>query len=160
MLLLMRVPDTLFLCTGAARSRGSLEVAASRKALGPGDPVSWTTLSPHGLFVTTGSPVTNFDYSSPAPYFFLLFISFMLAMIAILTSGSSMLRWIHTHPQQTREAATLSCPTYCHSHIFRSLVPAFSFCSQSPVCRALPCSGRSRTLLTLGRYQWNLCGSM
>ncbi|KAG2145147.1 hypothetical protein DEU56DRAFT_910270 [Suillus clintonianus] len=55
-----------------------------------------------GVFVTTGSPVTYFDYSSPAPYF-LLFVSLMLAMIAMLTSGLSMLRWLHIDRQWTRE---------------------------------------------------------
>ncbi|KAG2039169.1 hypothetical protein BDR03DRAFT_1090652, partial [Suillus americanus] len=43
-----------------------------------------------GVFVTTGSPVSYFDYTSPAPHC-LLFVSLMLAMIAMLTSGSSMI---------------------------------------------------------------------
>ncbi|KAG1789504.1 uncharacterized protein HD556DRAFT_1397116 [Suillus plorans] len=47
-----------------------------------------------GVFVSTGSPVSYFDYTSPVPYC-LLFISLMLAMLAMLTSGSSMIRWLH-----------------------------------------------------------------
>ncbi|KAG1869075.1 hypothetical protein DFJ58DRAFT_723475 [Suillus subalutaceus] len=43
------------------------------------------------VFVSTGSPVPFFDYSSPATYF-LLFMSLMLAMIAVMTSGLSMIR--------------------------------------------------------------------
>lgn len=46
-------------------------------------------------FVSTTSPVPYLDYSAPAPYR-LLFMSLMLAMLAILTSGSSMMRWLHT----------------------------------------------------------------
>ncbi|KAG2039156.1 hypothetical protein BDR03DRAFT_1090643 [Suillus americanus] len=66
--------------------------------------IAGVLLATSGVFLTTGSPVTSFDYLSPAPYF-LLFISFMLAMIAVLTPGSSMLRWIHTDRQWTREAS-------------------------------------------------------
>ncbi|KAG1859118.1 hypothetical protein C8R48DRAFT_674104 [Suillus tomentosus] len=50
------------------------------------------------IFVSTGSPVSYFDYTSPVPYC-LLFISFMLAMIVMLTSGSSMIRWLHADRQ-------------------------------------------------------------
>jgi hypothetical protein len=86
-----------------------------------------------GVFVSTGSPVPSFDYTSPAPHC-LLFMSLMLAMIAVLTSGSSMMRWVHTDRHWTQEvrvilaiplaptdlnnlsnsnrAASLSCPTY------------------------------------------------
>ncbi|KAG2129447.1 hypothetical protein DEU56DRAFT_817165 [Suillus clintonianus] len=59
-------------------------------------------LATSGVFVTTGSPVPYFDYSSPATYF-LLFMSLMLAMIAILTSGFSMIRWLHTDRRWARE---------------------------------------------------------
>ncbi|KAG1885183.1 hypothetical protein F4604DRAFT_1676576 [Suillus subluteus] len=55
-----------------------------------------------GIFVTTGSPVSYFDYSSPTPHCLLL-ISLMLAMTTLLTSGSSMIRWIHTDRDWTRE---------------------------------------------------------
>ncbi|KAG2071434.1 hypothetical protein BDR04DRAFT_1154343 [Suillus decipiens] len=51
-------------------------------------------LATNGVFVTTGSPVSYFDYTSPAPHC-LPFISLMLAMIAMLTSGSSIIRWLH-----------------------------------------------------------------
>jgi hypothetical protein len=90
--------------------------------------------------------VTYFDYSSPAPYFLLL-VSFMLAMIAMLTSGSNKLRWIHTDRQWTREvsfifalpptptdkisateAGRLLCRVILvvnsHPYVLRSLVPA------------------------------------
>ncbi|KAG2057423.1 hypothetical protein BDR06DRAFT_1018959 [Suillus hirtellus] len=46
-------------------------------------------------FVSTASPVPYLDYSTPVPYC-LLFMSLMLATIAILASGSSMMRWLHT----------------------------------------------------------------
>ncbi|KAG1887679.1 hypothetical protein F4604DRAFT_1916489 [Suillus subluteus] len=48
-----------------------------------------------GVFITTGSPIPYFDYTSPTPHC-LLFILLMLAVIAISTSGSSMIRWVHT----------------------------------------------------------------
>ncbi|KAG1751121.1 hypothetical protein EDB19DRAFT_1274890 [Suillus lakei] len=59
-------------------------------------------LATSGVFVSTGSPVPYFDYSSPATYF-LLFMSLMMAMIAMLTSGLNMIRWLHTDRQWTRE---------------------------------------------------------
>jgi len=59
-------------------------------------------LATSGVFVSTGSPVPYVDYSSPAPYC-LLFMSLMLAMIAMLISGSSMIRWLHTDRQWTQE---------------------------------------------------------
>jgi uncharacterized membrane protein YidH (DUF202 family) len=54
------------------------------------------------VFVSTGSPVPYFDYSLPVTYF-LLFMSLMLAMIAVMTSGLSMIRWLHADRQWTRE---------------------------------------------------------
>ncbi|KAG1720600.1 hypothetical protein EDB19DRAFT_555646 [Suillus lakei] len=72
-------------------------------------------LATNGVFVSTGSPVPFFNYTSPASYC-LLVMSLMLAMIAILTSGSSMIRWLHTDRYWTQEVsrvATLSCPTCC-----------------------------------------------
>ncbi|KAG1885202.1 hypothetical protein F4604DRAFT_1730232, partial [Suillus subluteus] len=54
------------------------------------------------VFLSTGSPVPYFDYSSPATYF-LLFMSLMLAMIAVMTSGLSMIRWLHTDRRWTKE---------------------------------------------------------
>ncbi|KAG1731706.1 hypothetical protein EDB19DRAFT_1322204 [Suillus lakei] len=108
-------------------------------------------LATSSVFVTTGSPVTYFDYSSPAPYF-LLFISLMLAMIAMLTSGSSMLRWLHTDRQWTQEhikpggyfvvfyLLSIITPMFfvaCSLHclIFAMLISGFS--SQSTICRAV-----------------------
>ncbi|KAG1815071.1 uncharacterized protein BJ212DRAFT_1359242 [Suillus subaureus] len=108
-------------------------------------------LATSGVFVTTGSPVTYFDYSSPVSYFLLL-VSFMLAMIAVLTSGSSMLRWIHTDRQQTQEQLKLG-GYFVASYLLSIVTPMFfvvwslhffvfamliaGFCSQSPVFRAL-----------------------
>ncbi|KAG2367190.1 hypothetical protein BDR07DRAFT_1393890 [Suillus spraguei] len=55
-----------------------------------------------GVFVTTGSRVSYFDYTSPAPRC-LLFISLMLATIAMLISDPSMIRWLHTDRYWTKE---------------------------------------------------------
>ncbi|KAG2145153.1 hypothetical protein DEU56DRAFT_789076 [Suillus clintonianus] len=76
-----------------------------------------------GVFVTTGSPVTYFDYSSPAPYF-LLFISLMLAMIAMLTSGLSMIRWLHTDRQWTQEQLKPG-GYFVISHLLSIVTPMF-----------------------------------
>ncbi|KAG2129445.1 hypothetical protein DEU56DRAFT_817156 [Suillus clintonianus] len=59
-------------------------------------------LATSGVFVTTGSPVSYFAYTSPATYF-LLFMSLMMAMIAMLTSGLNMIRWLQADRQWTRE---------------------------------------------------------
>ncbi|KAG1760199.1 hypothetical protein EDD22DRAFT_902377 [Suillus occidentalis] len=108
-------------------------------------------LATSGVFITTGSPVTYFDYSSPAPYFLLL-VSFMLAMIAMLTSGSSKLRWIQTDRQWTRERLKLGgyfVVSYLLSIVTPMLFVAWSLhcfilamvlagiSSKSTVCRAL-----------------------
>jgi hypothetical protein len=50
--------------------------------------------------------VPYFDYSLPVTYF-LLFMSLMLAMIAVMTSGLSMIRWLHADRQWTREVRVL-----------------------------------------------------
>ncbi|KAG2756029.1 hypothetical protein P692DRAFT_20826170 [Suillus brevipes Sb2] len=55
-----------------------------------------------GVFVSTGSPVSYFDYTSPTPHC-LLIMSLMLAKIAMLTSGSSMIRWVRTDRHWTQE---------------------------------------------------------
>ncbi|KAG2058203.1 hypothetical protein BDR06DRAFT_106629 [Suillus hirtellus] len=65
------------------------------------------------VFISTASPVSYFNYTSPAPYC-LLFISLMLAMMAILTSGSSMIRWLHTDRQWTQEIG-LFLPYWLHN---------------------------------------------
>jgi len=108
-------------------------------------------LATSGVFITTSSPLTYFDYSLPAPYF-LLFISFMLAMIAVLTSGSSMLCWIYTDRQQTQEQLkpggyfvvsyllSIVIPMFfvvwsLHCFVFAMLIAGF--CSQSAACRVL-----------------------
>ncbi|KAG2131765.1 hypothetical protein DEU56DRAFT_813176 [Suillus clintonianus] len=59
-------------------------------------------LATSGIFVTTGSPVSYLAYNSPATYF-LLFMSLMMAMIAMLTSGLNMIRWLQADRQWTRE---------------------------------------------------------
>ncbi|KAG2131758.1 hypothetical protein DEU56DRAFT_902407 [Suillus clintonianus] len=59
-------------------------------------------LTTSGIFVTTGSPVSYLEYNSPATYF-LLFMSLMMAMIAMLTSGLNMIRWLQADRQWTRE---------------------------------------------------------
>jgi len=63
-------------------------------------------LATSGVFVTTVSPVPYFDYTSPAPYF-LLFVSLMMAMIAMLTSGLSMMRWLYADRQGTQEVRVI-----------------------------------------------------
>jgi hypothetical protein len=63
-------------------------------------------LATSGVFVTTISPVPYLDYTSPAPYF-LLFISLMMAMIAMLTSGLSMMRWLYADRQGTQEVRVI-----------------------------------------------------
>ncbi|KAG1849641.1 hypothetical protein DFJ58DRAFT_794647 [Suillus subalutaceus] len=104
-----------------------------------------------GAFITTGSPVPYFDYTSPVPHC-LLFMSLMLAMIALLTSGSSMIRWVHTDRHWTRQQLELGLyfvlsyllsivtPMFfvawsLHCFVFAMLIAGFS--SQSMVCRVV-----------------------
>ncbi|KAG1889994.1 hypothetical protein F4604DRAFT_1707874 [Suillus subluteus] len=104
-----------------------------------------------GVFVTTGSPVPYFDYTSPAPHC-LLFISLMLAMIALLTSGSSLIRWLYTDRRWTQEQLKLGgyfvlsyllsivTPMFfiawsLHCFIFAMLIAGFS--SQNMIYRAV-----------------------
>ncbi|KAG1900346.1 uncharacterized protein F5891DRAFT_312150 [Suillus fuscotomentosus] len=75
------------------------------------------------VFVSTASPVSYFDYTSPAPYC-LLFISLMLAMMAILTSGSSMIRWLHTDRQWTQEQLKLG-GYFVFSYLLSIVTPIF-----------------------------------
>lgn len=108
-------------------------------------------LATSGVFVTTVSPVTYFDYSSPVPYVLLL-MSLMLAMIAMLISGLNMIRWLHTDRQWTQEQLkqgsyfvvsyllSLVTPIFfvassLHCFIFAMLLTGF--CSQSIICRTL-----------------------
>jgi uncharacterized membrane protein YidH (DUF202 family) len=103
------------------------------------------------VFVSTDSPVAYFDYTSPAPHC-LLFISLMLAMIAMLTSGSSMIRWLHTDRQWTQEQLqpggyfflsyllSIVTPIFfvawsLHCFIFAMMIAGF--CSQSTICRVV-----------------------
>ncbi|KAG1819345.1 hypothetical protein EV424DRAFT_1644749 [Suillus variegatus] len=104
-----------------------------------------------GVFVSTSSPVSYFDYTSPAPYC-LLFISLMFAMIAMLTSGSSMIRWLHADQHWAREqleqgdyfvlSYLLSIVTpiifvalSLHCFMFAMMIAGLS--SQSMICRAV-----------------------
>ncbi|KAG1815058.1 uncharacterized protein BJ212DRAFT_1577621 [Suillus subaureus] len=108
-------------------------------------------LAMSGVFVTTGSPVSYFDYTSPAPHC-LLFISLILAMIALLTSGSSMIRWLHTDRHWIQEQLKLggyfvlsyllsvvtpmffvACSLHCF--VFAMLIAGFS--SQNMICRVV-----------------------
>ncbi|KAG2367188.1 hypothetical protein BDR07DRAFT_1458084 [Suillus spraguei] len=104
-----------------------------------------------GVFVTTDSPVSYFDYTSPAPHC-LLFTSLMLAMIAMFASASSMIRWLHTDRYWTQEQLkpggyfllsyllSIVTPTFfvawsLHCFIFAMLIVGFS--SQSAICRVI-----------------------
>ncbi|KAG2071424.1 hypothetical protein BDR04DRAFT_1154334 [Suillus decipiens] len=104
-----------------------------------------------GVFVTVGSPVSYFDYTLPAPHC-LLFVSLMLAMIAMLTSGSSIIRWLHTDRHWTREQLkpggyfvlyhllSIFTPMFfvlwsLHCFIFAMLITGLS--SQSAICRVI-----------------------
>ncbi|KAG2085525.1 hypothetical protein BD769DRAFT_1535349 [Suillus cothurnatus] len=59
-----------------------------------------------GVFVTTGSPAPYLDYTAPVPHC-LLFVSLMLAVITILTSSSSMIRWLHADRHWTQEVRVI-----------------------------------------------------
>ncbi|KAG2120430.1 uncharacterized protein F5147DRAFT_766350 [Suillus discolor] len=104
-----------------------------------------------GVFVSTDSPVSSFDYTSPVPYC-LLFTSLMLTMIAMMTSGSSMIRWLHADRHWIREqlkqggffvlSYLLSIVTpisfvalSLHCFIFAMMIAGFS--SQSMIYRAV-----------------------
>ncbi|KAG1869069.1 hypothetical protein DFJ58DRAFT_911392 [Suillus subalutaceus] len=108
-------------------------------------------LATSGVFVTTVSPAPYFDYTSPAPYF-LLFISLMMAMIAMLTSGLSMMRWLHADRQCTQEQIKPG-GFFLLSYLLSMVMPMFfvglslncfifamliaGFYSQDTVCRIL-----------------------
>ncbi|KAG1731699.1 hypothetical protein EDB19DRAFT_2007430 [Suillus lakei] len=108
-------------------------------------------LATSSVFITTGSPTIYLDYTLPAPYF-LLFMSLMLAMIAMLTSGLSMIRWLHTDRQWTREQLkpggyfvvsyllSIVTPVFfvawsMHCFIFAMLIAGLF--SQSMICRTV-----------------------
>ncbi|KAG1849651.1 hypothetical protein DFJ58DRAFT_746583 [Suillus subalutaceus] len=103
------------------------------------------------VFVSTGSPVPYFDYTTPAPYC-LLILSLMLAVIAMLTSGSGMIRWLHTDRHWTQQQLKLGgyfvlsyllsivAPMFfvacsLHGFIFAMLIAGFS--SPSVICRVV-----------------------
>ncbi|KAG1720598.1 hypothetical protein EDB19DRAFT_1776270 [Suillus lakei] len=104
-----------------------------------------------GVFVTTGSPVPYFDYTSSAPHC-LLFTTLMFAMIAMLTSGSSMIRWLYTDRHWAQEQLKPG-GYFVLSYLLSIVTPMFfvawslncffvamlmvGFFSQSMVCRAV-----------------------
>ncbi|KAG2367187.1 hypothetical protein BDR07DRAFT_1393876 [Suillus spraguei] len=105
----------------------------------------------NGVFVTTGSPVSYFDYTSPASHCLLL-ISLMLAMIAMLTAGSSMIRWLHNDRYWIQEQLkpggylalsyllSIVTPVFfvawsLHCFMFAMLIAGFS--SESMICRVI-----------------------
>ncbi|KAG1849648.1 hypothetical protein DFJ58DRAFT_794668 [Suillus subalutaceus] len=88
-----------------------------------------------GVFVTTGSPVSYLDYTTPAPHC-LLVTSLMLAMIALLTSGSSMMRWVNTNRHWAQQSPPVFFVAWSlHCFMFAMLIVGFS--SQSMICRAI-----------------------
>ncbi|KAG1815082.1 uncharacterized protein BJ212DRAFT_254182 [Suillus subaureus] len=104
-----------------------------------------------GVFVTTGPTVPYFDYTSPVPHC-LFFMSLMLAMIAMLTSGSSMIHWLHSDRHWTQEQLkpggyfvmsyllSIVTPIFfvawsLHCFIFAMVIAGF--CSQSAICRVV-----------------------
>jgi hypothetical protein len=86
-----------------------------------------------GVFVTTGSPVPYFDYTSPASHG-LLFMSLMFVTIALLTSGSSMIRWAHTDRHWTQEVRVIVAIPIAPTDL--NLVSNLSWASTSccPIC--------------------------
>ncbi|KAG1897107.1 uncharacterized protein F5891DRAFT_1192284 [Suillus fuscotomentosus] len=77
-------------------------------------------------FVSTASPVPYLNYSTPTPYC-LLFMSLMLAIIAILTSGSSMVRWLHTDRRWIQKILGRVPPIVDNrAYILRCLFPELS----------------------------------
>jgi len=108
-------------------------------------------LATSGVFVTTVSPAPYFDYTLPAPYL-LLFTSLMMAMIAMLTSGLGMIRWLHADRQWTQEQIE-SGGYFLLSHLLSMVMPMFfaglslncfifamliaGFCSQNTACHVL-----------------------
>ncbi|KAG2152629.1 uncharacterized protein EDB93DRAFT_1249138 [Suillus bovinus] len=80
-------------------------------------------LATSGVFVSTASPVSYFDYMLPVPYCLVL-ISLMLAMIAMLTSSSSMIRWLHTDRHWMQEQLKLG-GYFVLSYLFSIVTPIF-----------------------------------
>lgn len=108
-------------------------------------------LATNGVFITTSAPVTYVDYTSSAPYF-LFFISLMFAMIAMVISGLSMMRWLHTDRERTKEQfqqggyfvvshlLSIATPMFfltlsLNCFVFAILIAGFS--SQSMTCRII-----------------------
>jgi hypothetical protein len=88
--------------------------------------------------------VPYFDYASPVPHC-LLFLSLMLSVIAILTSGSSMIRWLHADRHWTQEVRVIVAisiaPTDINmiSNLSQATASCGSTCCQlSPPCSSSP----------------------
>ncbi|KAG2051588.1 hypothetical protein BDR06DRAFT_1010305 [Suillus hirtellus] len=108
-------------------------------------------LATSGVFVTTVSPAPYFDYTLPAPYL-LPFTSLMMAMIAMLTSGLGMIRWLHADRQWIQEHIKPG-GYFLSSHLLSMVMPMFfaglslncfifamliaGFCSQNTACHVL-----------------------
>ncbi|KAG2101027.1 uncharacterized protein F5147DRAFT_776752 [Suillus discolor] len=116
-----------------------------------------------GVFISTGSPVSYFNYMSPVPYC-LLFILLMLTMIAMLTSGLSMMHWLHADccwiQEQLEQGGcfvlsyllSIVTPIFfvtlsLHCFMFAMLIAGFA--SQSMICCAI-------TVLWLVTYAVNV----
>ncbi|KAG1813781.1 hypothetical protein EV424DRAFT_1541640 [Suillus variegatus] len=84
------------------------------------------------VFVSMGSPVSYFDYTSPIPYC-LLFISLMFSMIAMLMSGSSVIRWLHTDRHWTQEQLKQG-NYFILSYLLSIVTPIFFVALSSTFC--------------------------
>ncbi|KAG1897108.1 uncharacterized protein F5891DRAFT_1050412 [Suillus fuscotomentosus] len=118
-----------------------------------------------GVFVSTASPVSYFGYTSSIPYYS-IFISLMFAIFAMLTSGSSMIRWLHTDRHWTQEQLkqggyfvwsyllSIVTPMFfvvwsLNCFVFAILIAGFS--SQSVICRALTALGLVTYVVNVGK---------
>ncbi|KAG1849618.1 hypothetical protein C8R48DRAFT_778550 [Suillus tomentosus] len=135
------------------QSEQAFEIVRGRSCSILGNAITTATvlLATSGVFVTTASPVSYFDYSSPAPYCLLL-MSLMNTMIAMLISGSSWIRWLHTDRHWTQEQLTQG-DYFVWSYLLSIVTPIFfvvlslncfmfamliaGFSSQSMVCRTI-----------------------
>ncbi|KAG1822712.1 uncharacterized protein BJ212DRAFT_1585433 [Suillus subaureus] len=131
-------------------------------------------LATSGVFVTTVSPAPYFDYTSPTPYL-LLFISLMMAMIAMLTSGLGMMRWLHADRQCTQEQIKSGGYSLL-SYLLSMVMPMFfvglslncfifamliaGFYSQDTVCRTLTAAWLVAYVVSVGlmsiEFMWKL----
>ncbi|KAG2089445.1 uncharacterized protein F5147DRAFT_39963 [Suillus discolor] len=127
-----------------------------------------------GAFVSTASPVLYSGYTSSIPYC-LLFTSLMFAIIAMLTSGSSLIRWLHTDRHWTREQLKQG-RYFIWSYLLSIVTPMFfvvwslncfvfaGFSSQSVICRALTALGLVTYVVNVGKISieamWKYAASL